>query len=264
MDAGLGVTTTEEGTQEGAFRALSEFIRRSTVFLMPAGAPTTLGSGTLLKAASGELFVLTAAHVLVDDPAMANVRIGYADCANTATAFRAEVIRNPRAGSDVALLRVPDEHTSLLTEYACDVERLATQEPRWGALDHVQICGFPSAMTQQLVSGPQSKTLLTRSILYRAETSSFRREPDGRGALNWSTAEHERTGTRQELPLPYGMSGCGLWRYADAQETGPIWSAGQHLSLVGVQVAWREDERILLVELASDWGPWAATVLGTR
>ena len=248
---------------EELLNALDEYTSACTVVVASANPNVPHGSGVAVKYGDKQ-YVLTAAHVLANEPDNQKIRvIGKADAPlqllpgkkefekavakgtpqpafSSATPISIKG-RLSHYGDDIAALEVENlnahlPHTSL--------HDLASQgEAQVTVGDTIAIHGFPGMLAKHnkhQTTGQGSWSAfphVTTQTIKDISTAPKSKDPN----INFIT---DFDYPKDEVCDPHGMSGCGAWSIPCTNK-GEIWFAGKS-QLLGVQIAYDKSSNVLV------------------
>jgi hypothetical protein len=248
---------------EELLNALDEYTAGCTIVIASADPKIPHGSGVAVKY-GGKQYILTAAHVVRNEPDNRKIRIlGKADAPlqllkskkdfeeaiakgiPTPAFSRATPIiiksRLIHDGDDIAAIEVENINANLphtgLHELSSQGETQVTPD------QPVTIHGFPGQLAKPYEHKPTGQRGLSAfphvTIQTVKDLSIAPREKDPN--INFIT---DFDYAIEEQLDPHGMSGCGAWSIPAADKEG-IWSAGK-TELLGIQVAYDRPAKVLV------------------
>jgi hypothetical protein len=227
------------------------------------------GSGTLVVSPTGNVVVLTAAHVL-DNPPDGHTVVGK----------NLEPVHNPFVGTwkhpdgerscDVAVALLAPNIADGCRKHAISLDSLAPAGFEPGATDWVFLCGFPgSRRLQQEDRVNKIKHQHYVSVAYA--TSVEGKDSRGRYKTSWDKgiasddapanvpkAFGIRPGETFDQGLPHGVSGGPLW-CAVKMKTSEIWSAVHAAKLIAINESWDKGT----IEFCPSTDMWRAWLIDT-
>jgi hypothetical protein len=242
------------GLDDAATEAIRTFSAEITVVVNPTGGPEKLGSGILMHRDGHGPFVITAAHVVEDDPFPVNIAVSALRSKSRIRNAVASIHRAPQAnghGVDVAVLILTDEAKTELSPYGApytairEITAIADD-------DYIVLTGSPTAMMRPDKAAKQDGTgrpQLDVDVVQLFYVTSYKgRDPTDRILVEWDDAVVSGATTTAARPgwvadnvidlgSPVGISGAGLWRFTKPVD-GELWSPRSHCQLLGVASAW--------------------------
>jgi hypothetical protein len=248
---------------EELLNALDDYIGACTVVIASSDPKVPHGSGVAVKY-GGKQYILTAAHVVRNEPDNQKIRIlGRADAPFQLLKSKRElddaiakgthrpkfssatpitiVNRLSHDGDDVAALEVVNFHSFLPHT---TLHNVSSQGNAQATVDQVvTIFGFPGMLAKQYEHKTTGQrgwaafphvTMQTVKDLYAAPKS---KDPKIHFITDFDYAVHEQLD-------PHGMSGCGAWSIPDASKK-EIWTADK-TQLLGIQVAYDGQANVLV------------------
>jgi hypothetical protein len=242
------------------------FLVEGAVGAASADAPN--GSGTLLRTPGGRVFVLTARHVLEDDPPDQYALGGRAVQYGVADAL-GDQFWHPTV--DVALALLKPEAAKLFTHAAlsCDVVAETDEEDPEGQM--TMICGFPVLYRRAAVDHQNKKVDVGfASVTYSTDVNG--KDEKGHYRVSWGEGELSGTiplraqsaanhlGIEQgqifDLAHPGGISGGPLWRFRKVPKT-EVWDPSKLARLIGVASTYlKPPDNIEFCPSVATWGDW--------
>lgn len=248
---------------EELFNALAEYTGACTVVVASANPNIPHGSGVAVTYGDKQ-YVLTAAHVLANEPDNQKIRvIGKADAPLQLLPGKKELekavaTRTPKPASSSA---TPISITGRLSHCGDDVAALEVENLN---------AHLPHTSLHDLVSQGEAQVTVGDTIAIHGFpgmlAKHYEHQTTGRGS--WSAFPHVTTQTikdistapkskdpninfitdfdypKDEVCDPHGMSGCGGWSIPGAKK-GEIWIAGKS-QLLGIQIAHDKSSNVLV------------------
>jgi hypothetical protein len=197
-----------------------------------------MGAGVLIEVA-GQLLVATAAHCIVDDPAVLE------DSFELPAATRIKILRSGvDAKLDIGYMELErNKDVPILNKGHATLDMLSLDAPK--PADMVHIVGFP-AVARKLDADRltvQKKGFGTQLVSIDTDhhSLSFLRFSYPIEGFTWDYQKNEWT----RAPFdehPKGYSGGGVWSFTRPKE-GDLFSPQRHIRLYAIQCAWNKDER---------------------
>lgn len=265
----------EEVKQRHARAAISEFVQRAAVYLVPGtdtDAPSEVGSGIAVLTPQGNVTVLTAWHIAKDMESTPH-RLGYQATDRGVNDVVRGVIRAPRrstiAGTasceedvDVALVLLSNEAQGVLASLAISTDNIATDDVVDPERDVVVLSGYPFYLSGNPPNEPKSRFF--SHIHYT--TGVHGRDGCGRLLVAWDEAVVEpgdalppqvriTPGEIFKLGHPGGISGGAVWRFRGSKKGELLWSATTDGQVIGVPVSW-DKTNTEFAESCCLWREW--------
>jgi hypothetical protein len=248
---------------EEVLNALDEYTGACTVVVASANPNVPHGSGVAVKYGDKQ-FVLTAAHVLANEPDNQKIRIiGKADAPLQLLPGRKALEEAIAKGTPKPVFSpaTPISITGRLSHYnddiaSLEVENLNTHLPHTSLHvlssqgeaqvtigDTVTIHGFPGMLAKHYEHqttgrrGWSAFPHVTMQTIKDISTAPKSKDPN----INFIT---DFDYPKDEVCDPHGMSGCGAWSIPGANK-GEIWLAGKS-QLLGIQIAHDKSSNVLV------------------
>jgi hypothetical protein len=227
-------------TEADEFRAMYPMVFNYTIPIKEAAKTRDdkMGAGVMIEVA-GKLLVATAAHCIVDDPAVLE------DNFELPAATRVKILRRGAdAGLDIGYMELEwNKDVPILNKGHATLDMLSLYAPK--PADVVHIVGFPAVArkldadcltVQKKGFGTQLVTIDTDHYPFSFLRFSYPKE-----GVTWDYQKNEWT----RAPFdehPKGYSGGGVWSFTRPKERD-LFVPQRHIRLYGIQCAWNEDER---------------------
>ena len=248
---------------EELLNALDEYTSACTVVVASANPKVHHGSGVTVKYGDKQ-YVLTAAHVLANEPDNQKIRIiGKADAPLQLLPGKKEFEKALAKGTAKPAFSsaTPISITGRLSHYgddiaALEVENLNAHLPHTSLHDlssqgeaqvtigeTITIHGFPGMLAKHYEHqttgrrGWAAFPHVTMQSVQDISTAPKSKDPN----INFIT---DFDYPKDEECDPHGMSGCGAWSIPGANK-GEIWSAGKS-QLLGIQIAYDRPSNVLV------------------
>lgn len=261
--------------QKNASEAIHKFAQRGLAFVVDGATNVDLyktpnGSGAILKTPGGAVVLLTAMHVLEDDPPANGFSIGGPPIPGVAV--QDAVLRHwSYADCDVAVALLTETAATRFSDIAFPSSSVAISSD-WeiGETDSTVIAGYPTLYRGRQVD--DSRKLVEQ--FYVGVTYLTIVEPGldkkGRYRVQWDEGvmlDPEgnfkflglKDGELQDLTHPGGISGGPLWTFRAKTPKTELWSPEKRGRIVGV--ASRFLEGVEFAPSVKGWGDWFLDVI---
>lgn len=246
-----------------------KYIGRSSVWIMfgeRKRRPTGMGSGTLMRAASGAPMVLTARHVVESLGHLSLLVVGD-KVPDDFWAPEFELRLHPDPDVDVALVVLPGADE--LSPFCVGADALSDEGTLTEDKEGYVVAGWPDQFSlERMTTDGKKRDLLRASIIYGTTLLGRDRR---RLSLNFRRAETANIPRVQdwdipaegplELKRPGTISGGSVWR--QRPPSGLIWTPESAARIVGVAVEFTE-KRSELAEPIERWGDWVRSELAMQ